>query len=45
MKFGFTLKPEHRFDRAVDFARRAETSSRSSGTATRPIFGSIVQNG
>ncbi|HEX5038820.1 MAG TPA: TIGR03842 family LLM class F420-dependent oxidoreductase [Candidatus Limnocylindria bacterium] len=26
MKFGFTLKPEHRFDRAVDLARRAEAN-------------------
>ena len=26
MRFGFTLKPEHRFDRAVDLARRAEAN-------------------
>ena len=26
MKFGFTLKPEHRFERAVDLARRAEAN-------------------
>jgi len=26
MRFGFTLKPEHRFDRAVDLARRAESN-------------------
>ena len=29
----------------ADFARRAQTASRSSGTATRPTLGSIVQNG
>jgi probable F420-dependent oxidoreductase len=26
MKLGFTLKPDHRFDRAVDLARRAESN-------------------
>jgi probable F420-dependent oxidoreductase len=26
MKLGFTLKPDHRFDRAVDLARRAEAN-------------------
>jgi len=26
MDFGFTLKPEHRFDRAVDLAKRAEAN-------------------
>ena len=26
MDFGFTLKPEHRFDRSVDLARRAEAA-------------------
>jgi len=30
---------------SADFARRAQTASRSSGTATRPTLGSIVQNG
>ena len=26
MRFGFTLKPDHRFDRSVDLARRAEAN-------------------
>jgi hypothetical protein len=29
----------------ADLASRAQTASRSSGTATRPILGSMVQNG
>jgi probable F420-dependent oxidoreductase len=31
MDFGFTLKPEHRFDKAVDLTRRAEASGFSYG--------------
>jgi probable F420-dependent oxidoreductase len=38
MKFGFTLKPDHRFDRAVDLARRAE----GNGFAYGWIFDSHV---
>jgi alkanesulfonate monooxygenase SsuD/methylene tetrahydromethanopterin reductase-like flavin-dependent oxidoreductase (luciferase family) len=26
MEFGFTLKPDHRYDRSVDLARRAEAN-------------------
>jgi probable F420-dependent oxidoreductase len=31
MKFGITLKPDHRFDRSVDLARRAEANGFSYG--------------